>query len=200
VEPLLSPDRHRFRWWENEWPMIWTWEMHASRVDPSIDRLPIALTRDHPGLRAYVQAIGVPVWDLWGYLAPAEGPWPLRRLVALFLRNPAQSDPFVLALDGPKDSKHRNGPKNESIELCLYYSRDPNERRWKPSDGLPRLFDLGRRHLLCEHIWRERGGRDRDWPVEDAPHGYGEPAASDPSLALPPELPSLTDGRGVPWL
>lgn len=171
--------------------MTWMLETHASRVDPSIERLPVALTRNHPDLRAYVQAIGVPAWDLWGYLAPADGPWPLRRLVALFLGHPANCDPFMLSLDGPKSSKHRNGLKDRSIELCLYYSRDPAERRWKASDGLPRLFDLGRRHLLCEHIWRSRGGRDRDWPIEDAPHGYAPPAKSNPSLALPPELPQL---------
>ncbi len=199
MEPLLSPDRPLFRWWESEWAMTYAWEQHASRIDPSIERLPLALTRDHPGLRAYMQAQGVPAWDIWGYLAPAEGPWPLRRLVALFPRHPSQADPVVLCLDGPKDSKHRNGPRNVSMELCLYYSRDPDERRWKASDGLPRLFDLGRRHLLCEHIWRSRGGRDDDWPVEDAPHGYGRPAPSDPSLALPPELPQLDLSRGGPW-
>jgi hypothetical protein len=198
VEPLLNPDRRLFRWWEDEWPMTSMWEMHANEVDPTIERLPLALTRDHPGLRRSIERLRVPAWDVWGYLAPADGPWPLRRLVALFLRDPAERDPVVLSLDGPKDSKHRNGPKNASMELCLYYSADPDERRWKPSDGLPRLFDLGRRHLLCEHVWRKRGRRDRDWPVEDAPHGYGKPARSDPSLALPVELPQLEFRREAP--
>lgn len=194
MEPLLNPDRHLFRWWEKDWPMTATWEIHASRADPSIERLPLPLTQDHPELRAYMQRLAVPSWDVWGYLAPAEGPWPLRRLVALFLRRPADRDPVVFSLDGPKDSKHRNS----DIELCLYYSRDPDERRWKPSDGLPRLFDLGRRHLLSEHIWRKRGGRDEDWPIEDAPHGYPTPAPSDPSLALAPELPQLDVRRVAP--
>jgi hypothetical protein len=191
VEPLLNPNRRLFRWWQNEWPLTSIWEAHASEVDPSIERLPLALMRNHPGVRSNIERLRVPKWDVWGYVAPAEGPWPLRRLVALFLRHPHEQDPVVLSLDGPRDSKHRNGPKDASLELCLYYSEDPDERRWKPSDGLPRLFDLGRRHLLCEHIWRERGRRDADWPVEDAPHGYGAPAKSNPALALPAELPQL---------
>lgn len=193
MEPLLNPARSSFRWWSREWPLIFTLEEHAARLDPTIERLPTRLVRDHPALRSYVQPWQVPFWDIWGYVAPAEGPWPLRRLVALFPTGP--TSPLVLCLDGPRDSLHRNGIKGEAIELCLYYSRDPDERRWKPSDGLVRLFDLGRRHLYCEHLWRKGGRRDRDWPVEDAPHGYkGQPAAPDPSLLLKPELPIRADG------
>lgn len=168
-------------------------EEHAARVDPTIRRLPCSLMRDHPALREYVERWQVPVWDVWGYVAPAEGPWPLRRLVALFPEGPTQ--PVMLSLDGPRDSLHRNGVRNNSIELCLYYSRDPAEYRWKPSDGLVRLFDLGRRHLYCEYIWRRHGRRHSDWPVEDAPHGYkGQPAPTNPDLLLKPELPIRDDG------
>ena len=192
MEPLLNPERTRFRWWTRQWPLTHMLEEHAARKDPTIERLPARLMREHPALRAYVTRWDVPFWDIWGYTAPAEGPWPLRRLVALFPFGP--TDPMMLCLDGPRDSLHRNGIKGETIELCLYYSRDPAERRWKPSDGLVRLFDLGRRHVFCEHVWRERGRRDKDWPVEDAPHGYkGRPAAPNPRLALEPELP-ISDG------
>jgi hypothetical protein len=89
------------------------------------------------------------------------------------------------------DSLHRNGP----IELCLYYERDPEERRWKVSDGLVRLFDLGRRHVMCEYIWRKRGRKPSDWPTEQAPHGYGPAAPPDPRLLLDPVLPLTEDGQ-----
>jgi hypothetical protein len=92
---------------------------------------------------------------------------------------------------------HRNG----ALELCLYYERDPDERRWKVSDGLVRLFDLARVHVWCEHIWRLRGERDSDWPTSQAAHGYGAPAAPNSKLMLPPELPLTAEGRplGVPF-
>lgn len=193
MEALLNPQRETFRWWSRQWPAVSALEEHAARLDPTIERLPHSLLRDHPALRTYVARWQVPLWDVWGYLAPAEGPWALRRMVVLFPKGLA--GPVMLCLDGPRDSLHRNGLDGKSIELCLYYSLDPAEYRWKPSDGLVRLFDLGRRHLYCEHIWRRDGRRDRDWPVKDAPHGYaGAPAAPNPSLLLPPELPIGDDG------
>jgi hypothetical protein len=186
VEALTHTDRPHYRWWAQQWPAIDQLESHAAAIDPSIIRLPLSLMRSHPALRRYIAArYPVPIWDLWGYLAPAEGPWPTRRLVALFPRALWEAEPVMLCLDGATDSLHRNTP----IELCLYYIRDPDERRWKTSDGLVRLFDLGRRHLWCEHIWRRAGSRPSDWPIPDAAHGYGCPAAPAPELLLPPELP-----------
>jgi hypothetical protein len=81
------------------------------------------------------------------------------------------------------------------LELCLYYEHDPHERRWKVNDGLVRLFDLVRVHVWSEHIWRLRGRRKSDWPTAQAAHGLGAPAAPQPNLALPPELPLSADGR-----
>lgn len=174
--------------------MIDRLEVHAAGVDPTIQRLPLALVQTNPALRRYFERyFPVPAWDVWGYLAPTEGPWPLRRLVAVFPHPLGKRDPVMLCLDGPTDSLHRNGP----IELCLYYVNDPDERRWKPSDGLVRLFDLGRRHLWCEHTWRLAGRRDGDWPVPDAAHGYGPPADPDPSLLLPAELPFAARAEGA---
>lgn len=166
-------------------------------VDPHLRRLPLALADRHPGLRRYLGTFGVPPWDIIGWLTESEGPWRQRRLVALAPRAPWRAEPRVLCLDGPTDSLHRNGP----IELCLYYERDPDERRWKVSDGLVRLFDLARVHVWCEHIWRRRGRKDRDWPTPQADHGYGPPALANPSLALAPVLPLTVDGRptGMPF-
>jgi len=198
VEPLLNPKRDEFRWWTRDWSTVWALERHAQQVDPSIQRLPFPLRRNNPDLRKYLEREQVPVTDFLGYLAPAEGPWTERRIVVLFHRDPRSQDPFVLCLDGPKDSKHRNGPRGESIELCLYYTRDPDERRWKLSDGLPRLFDLARKHVLAEHLWRLNGRKDTDWPIEDAPHGHTRPAPAKPELALPVEIQQFAT-RG-PWL
>jgi hypothetical protein len=151
----------------------------------------------HPGLRRYIARWGVPQWDILGWASEAEGPWRQRRLVAVFPRAPWRQEPMVLCLDGLTDSLHRNG----MLDLCLYYERDPDERRWKVNDGLVRLFDLARVHVWCEHIWRARGRKDSDWPTPQAAHGYGAPVPADPSLMLPPEVPLTADGRpqGVPF-
>jgi len=178
--------------------MTHTLEEHARRVDPTIQRLPLREVRENPVLRRYFESFGVPPWDVWAYIAPAEGPWPERRLVAVFKQHPAKEDPVVLCLDGPRDSPHRSGDAART-RLCLWYPSDPVERRWHLSDGLVRLFDLGRLHVLVEHIWRSRGKGPKDWPIEWADHGPTLSAASNPSLALSAELPGLGSRTGAPW-
>lgn len=70
-----------------------------------------------------------------------------------------------------------------SAELCLYFSRDPDERRWTAEYGLVELFDIARRHLACEHVWRETD----TWPTEDAPHGTAaRPVRRRPELKVAP--------------
>jgi len=197
VEPLLNPARPEFRWWTEHWPLIWQLEHHATSQDPHLRRLPLRLADQHPGLRRYIEGWEVPPWDLIGWLTEADGPWPQRRLVALLPRPPWHNEPRVLCLDGPTDSLHRN----TLLELCLYYTSDPDERRWKVSDGLIRLFDLARAHVWAEHIWRTRGRRPADWPTAQAAHGRAAPARADPSLMLAPELKLTTDGhlQGLPF-
>jgi hypothetical protein len=197
VEPLLNPARRRFRWWELNRQLVWQLEEHAMPLDVNLRRMSGRLADEHPSLRGFLAAWEVPAWDILGYESVAEGPWPQRRLVALFPREPWVFEPTMLCLDGPRDSLHRNGP----IELCLYYERDPEERRWKVSDGLVRLFDLGRRHLMCEYIWRKRGRRPSDWSTEQAPHGFGPAAPENRRLLLEPVLPLTADGRpaGAPF-
>lgn len=190
MAPLLNPDRPQFRWWSENWWLIWQLEHHGIQRDPYLQRLSLQAMAAHPDLRDYLTRWRVPFWDVMGWTSEAEGPWRQRRLVALFPRAPWLREPRVLCLDGPQDSLHRDGP----MELCLYYTRDPDERRWKVSDGLVRLFDLARVHVWSEHIWRMSGRRDRDWPTPQAAHGYGAPAPRNPTLLLPAELPVSHDG------
>lgn len=194
---LRAPVTPDYRWWASEWPLTHRLEEHAARVDPSIERLPLPLVHQNPVLRRYIAGFRVPAAYVWGYLAPAEGPWPERRLIAVFKGHPAKEEPVMLCLDGPTDSEHRY-PDAERRRLCLYYPKDPAERRWHVHDGLVRLFDLGRQHVLAEHIARERGGRPEDWPIEFAAHGPATPAPSHPAIALPAELPELAPRVGAP--
>jgi hypothetical protein len=126
--------------------------------------------------------------DLLAYEATAGGRYGLVRVAALFPLSPFEGyHPEVFALDGDRRSKHRNPPfdngeEGVSAHLCLYFRNDPIERQWTVEDGLVRLFDLARRHLEAEYIWRQT----EKWPVEDATHGRARPASRKPHLKLPP--------------
>ncbi len=173
--------RRSARWWELFPERVRALEGVGLREDRTIRRLAPEEIERSPDLRAFVERLGMEPADLLAYMAYAEGRFGRYRLVALFPLPPDVSEPVVLCLDGPRGgdaSEHRLG----DLELCLYYKDDPDERRWKPRDGLRRLFDLARRHVTGESIWRATG----QWPVEEAPHGETEPAPPDPSLALPP--------------
>lgn len=163
--------------------------------DASIYRAHPRQLRQHPEVRGYLADWNVQAGWVLAYYATADGLFGRSRLLAMFLIDPWESRydislraPIVFALDGPRTSLHRNAlpagvaTSPGSPYLCLYFTGDPDERRWKPSDGLVRLFDLARRHLAAEHAWRLTG----KWPIEQAPHGNARPAPTRPSLLLPP--------------
>jgi hypothetical protein len=156
-------------------------EGSSLREDPTIVRLTADEIEANADLRSYITADITPA-DVLAYRAFADGPFGRYRVAALFLVPPERVDPCVLCLDGPRGmeaSEHRNG----SVELCLYFKDDPPERRWRPRDGLLRLFDLARRHLVGEYLWR----KDGVWPIEEAPHGNAAtPAPAEPPLQLAP--------------
>jgi hypothetical protein len=172
--------RRTARWWEWSPRRLETLEGASLREDRTITRLGGDEIERNPHLRGFVEAAGIEPGDLLVYEAAADGAFGRFRLAAIFLFPPDIDDPRVYCLDGPLGgdaSTHRNG----EVELCLWYKDDPDERRWKSEDRLLRLFDLARRHVTGEHIWRMTGC----WPIEEAPHGETEPAPPDPSLALP---------------
>lgn len=65
-------------------------------------------------------------------------------------------------------SPHRMPTDNA---LCLWYPRDPPERRWTVDKGLLDLLGIITSHLLYEAHWRATGG---DWAGDEAPHGFPE--------------------------
>jgi hypothetical protein len=176
-------------WWCGRFDLLHHLESPSTRLDPTIETLPKQTLRQHPDLRAYLARLSVPAIFMLGYQALAEGPYGIVRLAALFPRDPfAGGQPEMFALDGDRRSLHRNPPWDHGVEgvsahLCLYFPGDPDERRWTVDYGLVGLFDLGRRHLACEHVWRETA----TWPTEDAPHGgAARPVAPRPELKVPP--------------
>ena len=179
----LSDVRRAVQWWVTNPRSQAALEGSSLREDPTIVRLTADEIEANADLRSYVTGDISPA-DVLGYRALSDGPFGRYRVAALFLLPPEQMDPRVLCLDGPRGieaSEHRNGP----AELCLYFKDDPPERRWRPRDGLLRLFDLARRHLVGEYLWRENGRKT--WPIEEAPHGNAAtPAQADPALELPP--------------
>lgn len=176
-------------WWCRDLQALHRLESPSTRLDPTISNLQLTTLRRNPDLRGFCERSGITPLYMLGYQAIAEGPYGLVRVAALFPLNPfGGGDPEAFALDGDRRSLHRNPPYDNGIEgvsagLCLYFRNDPPERRWRPENGLVGLFDLARRHLACEHIWREKGY----WPVEDAEHGeLASPVKPRPELAIPP--------------
>ena len=86
---------------------------------------------------------------------------------------PAIDYPRVLA-DPGATSKHRL----PGDALCLWFPRDPDDRRWNHSHGIVPLLNLTRNHLLFEDHWRATGGhggagrREGEWLGDEAPHGF----------------------------
>jgi hypothetical protein len=185
-EPVLIPDpgiiwRCKVRWWEVQPARVAALEGPSLKLDPTIARLDGEEIDRNRDLRLCVEKLGVEPDDVLAYRALADGRFGRYRLVAVFPLPPNARDPSVFCLDGLRGelaSPHRNG----EAELCLYFKRDPPERRWMESQGLLRLFDLARQHVTAEHVWRETG----QWPIDEAPHGETEPAPPDPSLNVPP--------------
>lgn len=181
--------QNQAQWWCQNFEALHYLEWPSTRLDPTIENLQLDTLRRNFDLSRYLRTNGAPaIWTL-GYQALAEGPYGLVRLAALFPVDPfAGADPQVFALDGDRRSLHRNPPYDDDVRgvsghLCLYFPGDPEERRWTPEYGLVGLFDLGRRHLACEHVWRETG----TWPTEDAPHGdAAKPVEQRPELKVRP--------------
>jgi hypothetical protein len=190
VAEELSDVRRALRWWVNSPRAVAALEGSSLREDPTISRITADEVEANADLRSYITTDVTPA-DFLAYRALADGPFGRYRVAALFLLPPERVDPRVLCLDGPRGmeaSEHRNGP----VELCLYFKDDPPERRWRARDGLLRLFDLARRHLVGEYLWRE----ERTWPIEEAPHGDAAmPAPPDPVLEL---APLVRPGRNQP--
>jgi hypothetical protein len=177
----LSDRREYVRWWEWLPARLTALEGSSLREDRTIRRLAPEEIERNQDLRQLAESCEVEPGDLLVYLAHVEGGFGRYRLAAVFLAPPDLARPHVLCLDGPRGreaSEHRM----DEVELCLYYKDDPPERRWIHQHGLVRLFDLARRHVTGEYIWRTTGS----WPIEEAPHGDTDPAPSNPSLALPP--------------
>ncbi len=171
--------RDHIRWWEWLPARRLALEGVSLQADRTIRRLSGAEIDRNRDLRALVDRLSVEPDDLLVYLAHAEGRFGRYRLAVICPYPPDILMPRVFCLDGPRGtdaSEHRNS----EVELCLFYKDDPTERRWTPDDGLGRLFDLARRHVTGEYIYRETGS----WPFEEAPHGETEPAPRDMSLAL----------------
>ena len=61
----------------------------------------------------------------------------------------------------PECLRHRYGDGS----LCMWWERDPNERRWMMSDGLAALI-----HYVQVHLYQEACCRaGESWPGEEAP-------------------------------
>jgi SEC-C motif len=178
----LEEFRRAVRWWRT-WPARrLALEGMSLREDPTIRRLEPDEIESNPDLRSYLERQDLRPDDVLVYRAYADGPYGRYRVVAVFPFPPERWKPHVLCLDGPQGaaaSDHRHG----ELELCLFYKDDPDERVWKASDGLTRLFDLARRHMFAECRWQTRP--EEGWPIDEAPHGETEPAPRDLSLALP---------------
>ena len=58
-----------------------------------------------------------------------------------------------ITTDGPAESPHRY----DDGTLCMWFPRDPDERKWTFDLGLLDLLDTVVGHLFREAWWREKG-------------------------------------------
>ena len=190
--------RRSARWWVRFPAHVETLEGTESLPKQRIHRM-IAEDLDRASiLRRLVNSLLIDRTDVLAYSATASGAFGSFRVVAMFLDHPAEGEPVVYCLDGPRDhatARHRylDG------RLCLYYPRDPASRRWTIEDGLQSLFDLARRHLWAEHILRTCDY----WPIDEAPHGDTFPAPPFVVSPAPSSSPARNDrclcGSGRKW-
>jgi hypothetical protein len=192
ARPARRDAREAAHWWMRPggWEIRWQLEAESMRRDETIACLRAHEVTRMPDVAALVQRYGVEPCDAMAYSANADTLDGRVRLVAVFFGHPDITDPEVLCLDGPRESDHRNPPFEDGVfgksaHLCLYYRKDPDERRWRREHGLLGLFDLARIHLANEHEWRRTG----IWPGEYAPHGETTPATRNPGLAIEPISP-----------
>ena len=139
-----------------------------------------------PGARARQTRTRVLVYEHAGLDVPAR-----RDLVPVcieFHENPTYPTYGLPPWDYPRVfadpgaiSKHRLG----GDALCLWYPRDPEDRRWHYEDGLVTLLNIVRNHLFFEDHWRATGGHgaagqpEGEWLGNEAPHGFpGEGTAA----------------------
>jgi len=81
--------------------------------------------------------------------------------------NPVESISPRITVDGPKESPHRY----KGGKLCIWYPKDPVERRWTFDDGLLELLVMIEAHLYREAWWRETGGyTNGEWLGSEVPH------------------------------
>lgn len=104
-----------------------------------------------------------------------------------FHESPTYDTYGLAAIDYPRvfadpgaSSKHRL----PGDALCLWFPRDPDDRRWHHHDGLLALLNTVRNHLFFEDHWRATGGhggpgqREGIWLGDEAPHGFGQEDAA----------------------
>jgi hypothetical protein len=84
-----------------------------------------------------------------------------RQITIIFPNRPSLYAPYVMT-DGPRPARHR-WPGFRPTHLCLWYAHDPKEMRWTLDDGLARLIDLARVHLIRE-LWLLSTGT---WPAPE---------------------------------
>jgi hypothetical protein len=83
------------------------------------------------------------------------------RAARMLFTDERPEDPVVHVFD-PFSSPHRYSDNS----LCMWHPRDPRDRRWCHTDGLPALVGYIQAHLAREDWWR----RLDEWLGPEAPH------------------------------
>lgn len=112
-----------------------------------------------------------------------RGPNDLVEVLVVFYAEPPYSTYGLHPQDYPRvwaerglPSKHRM-PDDDA--LCLYYPKDPVERRWTADKGLLDLLDLIVDHLNYETYWRASGGHNGgEWLGDEVEHGFPQVGTS----------------------
>ncbi len=123
-----------------------------------------AVVGDDVPHRLRIEFHAAPSYDSYG-LSAEEFP----RVYASRLRpfdEAPPGTPTVYRRAGRWKSPHRYVATDGA--LCMWYPKDPRERRWLPADGLLALIEMAHNHLFAE---RYHWLHDR-WPLDEVPHGF----------------------------
>ena len=120
--------------------------------------------REYPSLESKYRVLGKNKWKEYTLTINLQEYEPRKARIRF---RPDSSRPPRVTVDGTRESPHRY----DGGALCMWYPKDPVDKKWVFDDGLLELLVMIEFHLYREAWWRETGGYNcGEWLGPEAPH------------------------------